>query len=373
MAKRNLFITLLFVIIALPLWSQTLVDGICYNLDSESLTASVTYKTEYYYPLNVTIPETVTHDGKTYTVTAIGSSAFSGHIALMSITIPNSVTSIENYAFSGCKELTSITIPSGVTHIGSSAFSGCAELSSIIIPSGVASIGRDVFVGCEKLTDITILNSFTPIGQGAFHDTGFFAEQPDGVVYIGKVLYGYKGDMPENSTIEIKEGTECIADHAFQYYFHTGPNTGLTSVSIPNSVISIGQEAFSGCAGLTAIAIPNGVTSIGDKAFYNCVGVTSITISNSVTHIGNAAFSGCAEVASITIGSGVTIIKDSAFSGCAKLTAITIPNGITSIERHAFNECTRLSAIYAEPVVAPKLGHQAFYRANVPTDRKSVV
>ncbi len=118
--------------------------------------------------------------------------------------------------------------------------------------------------------------------------------------------------------------------------------TGLTSITIPDSVTSIGSWAFGGCSGLTSITISNSATSIGNYVFNGCSGLTSITIPNGVTSIGNYAFKGCTGLTSITIPDGVTSVGNYAFSGCTSLTGITIPNGVTSIDASAFNGCTNL-------------------------------
>ena len=197
-------------------------------------------------------------------VTSIGEEAFYGCSGLTSITIPNSVTSIGYSAFSSCSGLTSITIPNSVTWIEESAFSGCSGLTSITIPNSVTWIGESAFYGCSGLTSITIPNSVTSIGGYAFYGTKWYDNQPDGVVYAGKVLYAYKGTMPSNTKINIKEGTTEIASGAFEGCY------SLTSVTIPNSVTSIGDKAFSHCSGLTsitceAITPPN----CGSSCFYD--------------------------------------------------------------------------------------------------------
>ena len=242
-------------------------------------------------------------------VTSIGGGAFSNCTGLTSVTIPDSVTSIGREAFYGCTGLTSITIPNSVTSIGDWAFSGCTGLTtvnwnatactsagsqyntifegcsnlatvnigdnvkiipyyafsyctgltSITIPDSVTSIGDWAFRGCTGLTSITIPDSVTSIGIDAFHDTLWYNNQPDGLVYAGKVAYKYKGTMPSNTSIVLKEGTLGIADYAFSGC------TGLTSVTIPDSVTSIDSYAFRGCTGLTSI------TFNGTKAQWNAI------------------------------------------------------------------------------------------------------
>ena len=218
-----------------------------------------------------------------------------------------------------------------VTGIGSYAFSQCSSLTSVTIPNSVTSIGMDAFANCSGLTTITIPNSVTSIGYWAFDNTVWYNNQPDGIVYAGLVAYKYKGTMPDNTVITIKEGTKGIGDGAFEGYDR------MTSVTIPNSVTSIGQQAFRYCAGMTSVTFPNSVTAIGGDAFCNCTGLTSVTIGNSVTSIGEGAFDGCTGLTSVTIPNSVTSIATGAFFSCTSLTSVTIPNSVTSIGGVAFD------------------------------------
>ena len=251
---RHLFTALSLLCATIATAYDFKVGGIYYNItNSTDKTVEVTEGSSYYTG-SVVIPESVEYDGITYNVTCIGSRAFMASTGLTSITIPNSVT-----------------------NIGVSAFSACSNLSTITIPSSVASIGGSAFFG-----------------------TAWYNNQPDGVVYAGKVLYKYKGEMPTSTSITIEEGTLGITESAFQ------DCVGLTSVTIPNSVTSIGSSAFQGCTSLISMTIPNSVTSIGNYTFYNCASLTSMTIPNNVTSIGNYAFNGCTSLKDLHIENGTS-------------------------------------------------------------------
>ena len=134
---------------------------------------------------------------------------------------------------------------------------------------------------------------------------------------------------------------------------------GLTSLTIPSSITSISAGAFEGCSGLTSLTIPSSVTSIGYYAFKDCNGLTSLTLPSSVTSIGYSAFAGCRGLTSLTIPSSVTSIGGSAFSGCDGLTSLTIPSGVTSIGARTFWGCSGLTSLTL-PSDVTSIGWYAF-------------
>jgi len=196
------------------------------------------------------------------------------------LVIPNGTTTIGNYAFIGCRGLTSVTIPEGVTSIGIMAFQSCSGLTSITIPNSVTTIGFGAFRYCSCLTSIP--ENLTDVGSGAFDGTEWQNNQPDGLVYAGKVAYLWKGEMPENTEVVLKDGTKSNTAYAFNGC------RGLASITIPEGVTSIGAEAFRGCHGLTSITIPKSVTSIGEGAFNKCSNLTTIICLNPVPPIVNS-------------------------------------------------------------------------------------
>ena len=173
---------------------------------------------------------------------------------------------------------------------------------------------------------------------------------PGSVTSIGSYVFANCSGL---TSITIPNSVTSIGDCAFKYC------SSLTSITIPNSVTSIGNDAFDGCENLASITIPNSVTSIGNYVFYDCYRLTSITIPGSVTSIGDFAFSYCSSLASIIIPSSVTSIGVWAFRGCSSLTSITIPNGVTCIEEQTFYECSSLASITI-PSSVTSIGDHAF-------------
>ena len=155
------------------------------------------------------------------------------------------------------------------------------------------------------------------------------------------------------SSITIPNSITSIGDGIFY------DCSSLSSIDLPDSVTSIGGAAFSGCTSLDSIAIPNSVTSIGNRAFYDCTCLTSIYLPNSVTSIGVEVFNGCTSLSSINLPNSVTSIWSSAFEGCTSLTSIYLPNSVTSIGNRAFYGCTSLTSIYL-PNSVTSIGVEVF-------------
>ena len=233
---------------------------------------------------SINIPDSVTSIGdsafrwcKTLTsiniqdsVTSIGNSAFYGCRSLTSINIPDSVTSIGNSTFLLCGSLTSINIPGSVTSIGNRAFYGCCSLTCINIPDSVTSIGNIAFIGCKSLTSINIPNSVTSIGRRAFHGCESLTNIniPNSVIKMeGNPFVSWHGTLHNESKSFVYENDALFNADKTIIIAYVGANE---TYNIPDSVTSIGDEAFSWCKSLTCINIPDSVTSIGDSAFWGC-------------------------------------------------------------------------------------------------------
>lgn len=327
-------------------------------------------------------------------VETIATQAFGYCDNMTSVTIPSSVTTIEYGAFVSCDKLQSVTFKGGVKTIGESAFGGCTSLTAITLPEGVETIGDYAFNECTNLASITLPSSLTQVGVDAFSETAWSNSQPNGVMYLGTVVCGYKGTMPAGASIVINDGTTLIADYAFYEY------SNLVGVTIPNSVTIIGNSAFYG-TNLLDCTVPSTVTSVGAEAFYFVPNITyngaigeapwdartlngyvegnlvytdntkttlsacstlaagDITIPNTVTTIGDWAFSDCDKITSVTIPEGVTTIGNSAFDHCYELQTVTIPSTVTSIGKKAFSGCTQIHSLTVPNEVAT-IGNNAF-------------
>ena len=268
---------------------------------------------------SITIPEGVT---------SIGTSAFEGCTSLTSVTIPDSVTSIGYYAFYGCNSLTSVTIPDSVTSIGSQAFYGCDSLTSVTIPDSVTSIGFDAFWGCSSLESITL-----PFVGGSIKSESNTYQYPFGYIFG---TASYTGGV---ATTQYYYGSSTGSTTSDTYYI---PST-LKSVMILGGNILYG--AFYNCNNITSIVVPDSVITVNSYAFRYCSNLTSITLGNSVTEIDLGAFEYCTSLTSIIIPDSVTTINDSAFQYCSSLTSITIPDSVTDISSGIFSYCSNLTNI----------------------------
>ena len=389
----SFLLALLPLVVASAFTGEVEIDGIKYDISTKEKTAKVIGAVNPELSGSLIIPGSIVYEGKTCYVSSVE-------------------------GFQSCTGITSIHLGEGITTIKDNAFSGCTNLYEIDIPI-----------------------SMRKIAFSAFEGTPWYDKQEDGIVYAGKVAYTYKGEIPDEAEISIKEGTislsaiggaiKTINLPASLRYISRGAfrgNTILKKISIPDSVY-IDERAFDSCTGLEYLEIGNGV-EVEDYTFRNCSNLKTIIIKNAkflnadvngraswfylcdnietvelhckeigrwfanstslsnvilgdeVEVICNGAFWGCTNIkkvdfpqsikylsgfseciglSEITIPSNVETIGGGAFSGCIGITSLIIPSNVKEIEDYAFEGCTGLSSVvFSEGL--NKIGGRAFSR-----------
>lgn len=288
------------------------VDGIYYKLVSAGDFTCSVVSGDVKYKGNLAIPSTINYSGKTLTV----------------------------------------------VQIAANAFSGCSDLTGITIPNTIASIGNNTFWDCSKLERVVFEDGETTLNLGnntyTYADVPLFRKCPLTSLYIGRNLSYNKNETGRYAPFKYQSALKelIIGDSVTMIEDYLLSECGAPSVTIGNSVVSIGRYAFEKCRNLTNVTIPNSVTQMGVGAFYGCSNLASITIGNSVTEINGGTFSECSNLASITIGNSVTRIGDFAFEKCRSLTNVVIPNSVTYIGNSAFWNCSSLTSVTLGNAVA---------------------
>lgn len=340
------------------------VDGVLFNKDKTELLQ---------YPIGNTRTEYSIPNG----VISIADYSFPECASIESITFSDSVTTIDEMAFPACSSLKSVELGSGVKTIGDYAFAWCEALTDVKIPYGVTTIGEFAFDSCTSFANITFPDSVTSIGQNVIWGTAYYKDEANwenDVLYVDNHLITSKSTI--NGDYVIKDGTKTIANSAFSNC------ESLENITIPNSVVFIGQFGFYRCSSLKNVTIPDSVLSIDYRAFGSCASLENVVIGAGVTYIEEGAFRSCKSLKNIevskdnasftsvdgvlfnkdktellkyptgssnttyTVPDSVTTIGYRAFDYSASLESIVIGTGVTHIGENAFKNCTALKDVY---------------------------
>ena len=280
-------------------------------------------------PQDLIIPETLGG----YKVLSIGSGAFSGSQTLRTLSIPDGISIISSHAFSNCPNLTSVEIGSGVSYIGSNAFGGCSSLERVYFKGSLENIEPDAFLGTPWVTN----------------------SNEEFVILGGTTLLKYNGTQP---IVKVPETVKSIGPEAFSH------NEYVREIILPQNLERIGENAFVACSNLETVNIAKTVLYIGTGAFdgtkwlntqespFVCVngiliaytGIDShITIPDGVTGIGGGAFMSNSHIISVKIPDSIIYIDTLAFASCTNLISVNIPDSVEWIDELSFSMCPRLT------------------------------
>ena len=306
-------------------WSQSFtIDGKNYTVINDSTVefTSPVSKTETEY----VVPMTVVNDGKTYSVTRIGESAFSGFTNVEKITLPSTIKNFRSYAFKDCCKLKSLNIPAQLTTIGAQAFMNDSLLEVPAIPTSVKTINKEAFYNCG-IKELTV---------------------PAGVNALG---------------ISFCQNAKKLEKVTFLNPFNIIPNqsfmgcSSLEVVILPKNLTQFGPHAFKGCSSLKSIDLPNTLVTIQDCAFQGC-GLEKIVVPNSVKVMGASVFKNCRSLKEAKLSFKLTKIDTYTFDSCEVLNTLIIPLSVKSIESYAFRSSGLESMIVPKTVTT--LGTRSF-------------
>lgn len=434
---KNIVIAASMLLFATNLLAYDFQSGGLYYTITSPNTVEVVRHSSYTYIDTITIPASVRFNNRNLSVTRIADSAFYGCTGLQRATICNTITSIGDYAFYMCSSFSSVTIPASVITIGDKAYAGCRYLQTLSFASGssLTSIGEEAFSSCT-ISSISLPNSLVTIGNGAFRGNPITTLTiPNNVTSIGDDAF-----LSCTSLMTINFGTSLVSIGSYAF----GNCRSITTLTIPSNIRRIGSQAFWGCSSLsrvnyggtiaqwcgiffgdhlanpttlthalyinnqnvTSVSLPNTVDTIGQYCFYYDTCITSVTIPGSVkfigkfafmntTHLANVNFTGTIDqwcdinfenkysnplfrthnlymnnqlvtnlvipntvdtirnhcfytdtsITSITMPNSIKHIGDSAFYGCPKFTSLDLPDSLVTYGRCAFGSCTGLTSI----------------------------
>lgn len=269
-------------------------------------------------------------DGVVY----LGEHAFNQCESLSVLEMGTGLKTIREFALANCRSLRNLELPDDLKSIERNAFQNCSSLQSLRVPSTVTQMGINLLQGCSSLTDLTLPYLGLTEGESAGLATFML---PNGCSLHRLTVL--RGDQVEAQ--------------AFAHY------SSIREIKLPDSVVSIGENAFLGCTDLQTVNFPRALTSVGSYAFKDCSSLGSATISDMVTHFGDGVFEGCSSLQTASLPARITTIPPNTFFQCESLESVAIPKDVTVIEPSAFEGCRSLKQVVL-PSGLSELGDYAF-------------
>ena len=369
---------------------------VCIILVCLTMMASSAYATVYNGVCGEHLTWTLNSEDSTLVITGRGDMSgwtfgdYASRVYIKHIVFPEGMTSVYGRAFSGCPALESVTLPDSVVSIGKKAFQSCIGIKEVHCGKGLKSIGDSAFIHCISLEKLELNDGLEYIGYSAFmEDTSLQGTIvfPESLKYLGNAAFGVYSSKARDLTaiwnarnckhIRDNQGwgapLYCFSKIVFGEQVVSIPDqlcyaTYCDSIILPESVDSIGLQAFASnnklryvkmpsslrhmgqgvfyhCEQLSSIRIPEGVSVIPINAFIYCQKLTDVVLPSTLDTIQSSAFSQCLTLPHITLPSGIKFIDDYAFGGCSALQDINLPEGLTSIGKSAFRTCTSLESV----------------------------
>ena len=319
MKTKEILITLLLVALVLVIPTSVRADDTKYTTSQviNGVTAQFEYKLDdnnQIIELNctnasdltgdITVPATL--DGKT--VVALGKVAFQNATNITGVTLPDSVKEIGLWAFKGCSNLSSVNL-NKLEKISSSAFENCPSLKTVVIPKTLVNVAGGVFTGTTKLTSVTFEEGSTIIPRSILQD------------------------CTDITSVTIPNTVTSIENYAFT-------NSGITEITLPDSVKEVGMSSFEGCSNLSNVNL-NKLEKISPCAFKDCPNLKTVVIPKTLVnginiYIKGGIFSGTTKLTSVTFEEGSTVIAETILQDCTDITSVTIPNTVTLVDGYSF-------------------------------------
>lgn len=322
------------------------------KFDGKPTVSAIMNANKEMYQGEVEIPTSVTFQGKTYRVVALGDSCFYGAANMTSVTIPEGITELPQFVFAQCKGLVTVKLPSTLTKIGKRGFDNCSSLETLSLPAGITEIPQYTFNYCKTLKRIDMASPITKLEMYAFYSCEALEEAPalaEGITEIPQATYQYCKSL---KSVAIPTSVTTLGNYVFK-------DCQALVIDFPENVTKMGADVFANCKSLTSMKVNEKLTSLPNNTFSGCTNLTSVEIPANVTTFGNSVLSGTG-LTEFEIPATVTNIGSSTFNNCKSLTSVTLPASISTIPQGTFQNCSSLATVNLKAAKVTTIDNNAF-------------